>query len=167
MIGLIERIAKVLSYTIKIDSAAVLGLAGTSNSLAYKVHEVEKHFHNSGRWYGADPGDGFLVEGGLVAWQLVAGAGGAFGNWLQLSDGDEIASGPRYDPHQMLFTQASAAGKCLVQSCLTHTRRRMRLKMRQGLCGRHWHMARRTRAKTAAKMQERMGRNGVFVVPDR
>ena len=97
--------------TSKIDTAATLGLAGTSNSLAYRVHEIEKHFHNTGHWYGKDPGDSFLLAFGLVSWQLVAGAGGAFGNWLQLSDGDEIASGPRYDPHQVLFTQASASGK--------------------------------------------------------
>ena len=37
----------------KIDDEAVLGLLGTSNSLAYKVHEIEKHFHSSGSWFGA------------------------------------------------------------------------------------------------------------------
>ena len=30
-----------------IDTVAVDGLSGVSNSLAYKVHEIEKHFHNS------------------------------------------------------------------------------------------------------------------------
>ena len=39
--------------TDKIDSAAVDGLAGVSNSLAYKVHEIEKHFHNRSRFWGA------------------------------------------------------------------------------------------------------------------
>lgn len=39
--------------TDKIDGAAVDGLTGTSNSLAYKVHEIEKHFHNRGRFWGA------------------------------------------------------------------------------------------------------------------
>lgn len=37
---------------LKIDQQAVSGLLGTSNSLAYKVHEIEKHFHGYGRWYG-------------------------------------------------------------------------------------------------------------------
>jgi len=35
-----------------IDDAAVKGLLGTNNSLAYKVHEIEKHFHNWERWFG-------------------------------------------------------------------------------------------------------------------
>jgi len=38
--------------TNKIDNEATLGLLGTSNSLAYRVHEIEKHFHNYERWYG-------------------------------------------------------------------------------------------------------------------
>lgn len=37
----------------KIDNLAVNGLSGVSNSLAYKVHEIEKHFHNDERWYGS------------------------------------------------------------------------------------------------------------------
>jgi hypothetical protein len=36
----------------KIDKATTLGLAGTSNSLSYRVHEIEKHFHNFERWFG-------------------------------------------------------------------------------------------------------------------
>ena len=36
----------------KIDNEAVLGLSGTANSLAYKIHEIEKHCHNYERWFG-------------------------------------------------------------------------------------------------------------------
>ena len=97
--------------THKIDDLAVSGLLGVSNSLAYKVHEIEKHFHNTSYWYGKDPGDTFLVANGLTPWQCTAGAGGAFGNWVQLSNGDEITVGPRYDLHEVLVVQASAAGK--------------------------------------------------------
>ena len=39
--------------TSKIDDAATDGLAGTANSLAYRVHELERHFHNRERWWGA------------------------------------------------------------------------------------------------------------------
>lgn len=39
--------------TDKIDGAATDGLAGTSNSLAYRIHELERHFHNRERWWGA------------------------------------------------------------------------------------------------------------------
>lgn len=38
--------------TDKIDNKAVNGLSGVANSLAYKVHEIEKHFHNYERWAG-------------------------------------------------------------------------------------------------------------------
>lgn len=95
----------------KIDSAAVSGLSGTADSLAYKVAEIEDHFHTREYWYGKDPGDGFLLENGLVSWQVTAGAGGAFGNWLQLSNGDEIVAGTKYDPHKILITTTSTASK--------------------------------------------------------
>jgi len=36
----------------KIDSLAVNGLSGVSNSLAYKVHMIERHIHSGGRWLG-------------------------------------------------------------------------------------------------------------------
>ena len=39
--------------THKIDDLAVAGLLGVSNSLTYKVHEVEKHLHGRERWWGA------------------------------------------------------------------------------------------------------------------
>jgi len=47
-------LATVLGYTGKIDSAATDGLAGTSNSLAYRVHEIEKHVHSRGRFWGSN-----------------------------------------------------------------------------------------------------------------
>jgi hypothetical protein len=43
---------KISSDEQKIDSEAVKGLLGKPNSLAYKVHEVEKHFHNHEHWRG-------------------------------------------------------------------------------------------------------------------
>ena len=104
-------LSSISDETDKIDEAAVDGLAGVSNSLAYKVHEIEKHLHGQGYWYGKDPGDSFLLVYGTTPWQLVAGADDAFGDWVQLSNGDEITAGPRYDPHQVLVMQASAAGK--------------------------------------------------------
>jgi len=76
----------------------------------YDLEIVEMHNHGRGYWYGKDPGDAFLLESGLVPWRLTAGAGGAYGNWVQLSDGDEIAN-PYYDPHQIMVYTASAPGK--------------------------------------------------------
>jgi len=36
----------------KLDSAPTDGLSGVSNSLAYRVEEIEKHLHNRERWLG-------------------------------------------------------------------------------------------------------------------
>jgi len=36
----------------KIDDQAVDGLAGVEDSLAYKVNEIERHFHSRERWFG-------------------------------------------------------------------------------------------------------------------
>jgi len=36
----------------KIDNEATSGLAGVKNSLAYRVHEIEAHFHSFEDWFG-------------------------------------------------------------------------------------------------------------------
>lgn len=36
----------------KIDKLATDGLAGINNSLSYRIHEIEKHFHNRELWIG-------------------------------------------------------------------------------------------------------------------
>jgi hypothetical protein len=36
----------------KIDAQATIGLLGASNSLAYRIHELERHFHGRERWFG-------------------------------------------------------------------------------------------------------------------
>ena len=46
---MIERLPDPLS---KIEDQATEGLLGTSNSLAYRVHEIEKHFHSREIWFG-------------------------------------------------------------------------------------------------------------------
>ena len=38
--------------SVKIDKLATDGLAGVHNSLAYRVHEIEKHLHSPERWFG-------------------------------------------------------------------------------------------------------------------
>ena len=46
-------LAKTSSNT-KIDNQAVDGLLGVKDSLAYKIHEIEKHLHNREFWFGAN-----------------------------------------------------------------------------------------------------------------
>lgn len=46
-------LSSISDETDKIDQAATDGLTGTADSLAYRVHELERHFHNRERWWGA------------------------------------------------------------------------------------------------------------------
>ena len=98
----------------KIDSATTLGLNGTNNSLAYRVHEVERHLHSYERWFEtaavangeihvADPagtgGGVFQMDAGNVTW----------GAWLQIlgsSDTPAITGSVKFDPDQILVTAA-------------------------------------------------------------
>jgi hypothetical protein len=98
----------------KLDAAAVDGLAGTADSLAYKVHEIERHFHNSEQVYGkasdtmaADTPVKFTVTGGNNAW----------GTEVLLTDGTVIESGSstkKFDLNTMYITDVDAANKISV-----------------------------------------------------
>lgn len=94
----------------QIDRAATEGLEGIPDSAAYRIHEVERHLHSMGRWFGQDPGDTFLLEDGLTPWRVTAGSSQAWGAWLQVSDGDEITDVVKFDPHLVHVTAASANG---------------------------------------------------------
>lgn len=91
------------------------GVAGLDTSdlsdILEEVEEIETHIHSRGYWYGKDPGDALFLVNGLVSWQLQAGVSGAYGSWVQLSDGTEVTAGNYYDPHLLMVTAASAAGK--------------------------------------------------------
>ena len=94
----------------KIDSAATDGLAGVNNSLAYRVHEIERHFHSYERWLelaavpagtthradaagtGAGP---YILDAGADDWGL----------WVQIlgsTDTPAIADMVKFDPHKIL-----------------------------------------------------------------
>ena len=72
-----------------IDEEAVLGLSGTVNSLAYRVHEIEKHFHNSERVFGNNT---WMTEDYPVKF-TVTGGNNAWGTELMLYAGDTLESG--------------------------------------------------------------------------
>ena len=98
----------------KIDSLVTDGLTGTRNSLAYRVQEIEKHIHNRERWYGQSGVTGFLDEDSLDDWRLTAGAGEAYGAYVQLSNGTETAEGDatkRFDLHKIFVQQGNTNDK--------------------------------------------------------
>ena len=45
-------VSAIASDANKIDDEAVSGLLGTYDSLAYRVHEIERHLHSAGSWFG-------------------------------------------------------------------------------------------------------------------
>ena len=95
----------------KIDGMETDGLAGVHDSLAYRVEEIEKHFHNRELAYGntsnamaADAPVKFTVTGGNNAW----------GTELMLTDGTVIESGSstkKFDMNHLYVVSASAANK--------------------------------------------------------
>ena len=108
----LTNLAVVDGYTEKIDGVAVDGLSGVENSLGYKIDEIEHHLHNEGQWWGRDAGGTELaVQNGLTTWQLTAGTGGAYGAWVQITDGTQFTTGARFDPHLLGITAVSAQDK--------------------------------------------------------
>ena len=106
--------------TKKIDSEAVLGLLGTSDSLAYKVHEIEKHFHNRASWWG-DAGSNRMMNLGdganiITPWTVQANATpGTYGTVVTIDTG--VATTPiltkfptciKTDLHSILITDTNA-----------------------------------------------------------
>jgi hypothetical protein len=101
----------------KLDSLATDGLAGTSNSLAYRVHEIEKHFHSAGSWFGAansPTATHFADRIGTctASFQIDGGdSSGAptWGTWVQIFGSDDTpvrTSQLYYDPHEILIAAA-------------------------------------------------------------
>ena len=111
----------------KLDSAATLGLLGGNNSLAYRTHEIEKHFHNSEDWFGqhASPSGEVTIAndittGPLSPFQIDAGTN-TWGAWVQiLGSGDTPpAARPtmvKFDLHKIGVVDSETNGiHCFIQ----------------------------------------------------
>lgn len=101
---------------IKIDSAATNGMNppdGVNNSLAYRVHEIEKHFHNEEHWYGSDGDSSGSTANNMTEWNLTAGTGGAYGTEVQLLAANDVSNSDfsftpvKFDLHRILVTNSS------------------------------------------------------------
>jgi len=69
----------------KLDGLATNGLLGVEDSLAYRIHGIEKHFHNKERCFGESAnqsGNDWALEDSLTTYQAISGNGayGADGN---------------------------------------------------------------------------------------
>jgi hypothetical protein len=99
----------------RIDTNATLGLAGTNNSLAYRVHEIERHLHGYRRGYGlaavpagethradtitTSPAP-FVIDAGNDTW----------GTAIQIFGSDDTPAGWTYwDPHKISIVTVETA----------------------------------------------------------
>lgn len=100
----------------KIDSLVTNGLTGVSNSLAYRVHEIERHFHGRERWFGksADQSGTDWAADNLTPFRAISGTN-AYGSdandealVLGTSDTPAIAGNVRFDLHRIMMVNASS-----------------------------------------------------------
>jgi hypothetical protein len=113
-----------MTYTINgqnaydlIDNATTVGLRGASNSLAYRVHEIERHLHGRERWRGkaASQTATDWAADLLTPFRAISGANtyGADANDEALvlgTDDTPIISGMvRYDLHRIMMVGASSS----------------------------------------------------------
>ena len=113
----------ILADTIKIDEAATDGLLGVNNSLAYRVHEIERHLHGREKWFGvAASADAELhvadrVGGSIAPFALLSGASN-FGSWVQIlgSSDTPVADGSTmFDSHRFMVTTTDSTSPFVVQ----------------------------------------------------
>jgi len=92
--------------TDKIDGAAVDGLGGTVNSLAYKVHEIEKHFHGRERWWGATgaPTETNAIAATVTVPCVARSGGNTWGTAIPIcgtGDNPVLATDAKFDAHRI------------------------------------------------------------------
>lgn len=107
----------------KLDDVATSGLLGTADSLAYRVHEIERHLHSSASWFGAaatPSGETHVADRigpGIAAFRLDAG-NETWGDWVQILGSDDTparTSQVYFDPHEIVVTAAERTAVYFVQ----------------------------------------------------
>jgi hypothetical protein len=109
-----------------LDNRTTQGLDGVEHSMAYRVHENERHNHGYRRWFcaanaptGTHFADNMLVAEAVpacVSFQIDAG-NNAWGAWVQLlgsADTPVIAGSAYFDPNELLFTAVERVGSIYV-----------------------------------------------------
>ncbi len=94
-----------------IDHVATLGLTGASNSLAYRIAEVERHAHSHERWYGVAGTPSATHKADQIAkdiasFQIDAG-NDAYGAWVQLLGSADTTY--KFDMHRLFITAVETA----------------------------------------------------------
>lgn len=107
----------------KVDRKVVDGLEGVSNSLAYRVHKIERHLFSAELWFEtATTPDGEVhvadrIGDGAGAFQIDAG-NDDWGSWVQVlgSDDTPVETGEQYfDIHDIVLEVAERAETYFIQ----------------------------------------------------
>jgi hypothetical protein len=108
--SVMEMLKNVQGQTLQIDGGSAAGLAGVSNSLSYRVHEIEKHFHSSERWWGktGSPTETNATAATLTPFVAVSG-NNAYGAAIPIcGSGNFPSSGStadvKFDLHKIVIT---------------------------------------------------------------
>lgn len=94
----------------KIDSAPADGLAGTEDSVAYAIGELERHFHNRERWWGAvaAPDETNAIEANVNRPFVAVSGNNTWGTAIPIcGTGDSPVPSPdnaKFDVHRVLVT---------------------------------------------------------------
>jgi hypothetical protein len=99
-------------YTEKIDNAQTDGLEGVTNSLAYRVEELEKHIHNREKWFGNG-----AVEDSLTPYTLISGNNDFGQEVLLLDTGDTPVDNGYdfFDLHKVEIINVDTASSYLIR----------------------------------------------------
>jgi len=105
------------------DTVASDGLSATSDSIGYKITEVERHFHSYERWLGAavtPSGETNIADPigtSTSAFQIDA-ENDDWGSWVQIigsADTPVISGSTHFDLHRLLFTATERNAVYFVQ----------------------------------------------------
>ena len=107
-------LTSISNETDKIDGATTDGLAGTANSLAYRVHEIEKHFHNRGRFWGATgaPDETNAIAATVTVPFVAVSGANTWGTAIPIlgtADNPVLATDTKFDAHLILVTDTDHA----------------------------------------------------------
>ena len=102
-------LATILGYTQKIDALATDGLAGVSNSLAYRVHAIEKHLHSRARFWGSNGAatETNAIDANVDAPFVAVSGNDDWGTAIPICGTGDDPTGlsyAKFDPHLILVT---------------------------------------------------------------
>jgi len=102
-------LTSILDETNKIDEAATDGLVGVGNSLAYRVHEIEKHLHSRGRYWGAlaAPDETNAIEANVNRPFVAVSGNNTWGTAIPICGVDDVPVPTglvKFDAHRLLVT---------------------------------------------------------------